>query len=96
MELARSLGGDPLTIVSEMPLFLTPPVAAGDAPDGGAPETYGDPALRRELSRLALTASPDELRAAAGRLGLRGMPVRDQMRLQLAYLEEALCAVAAS
>jgi hypothetical protein len=91
MELARSLGGDPLTLVSEMPLFLVPPVAAG-----GAPETFGDPALRAELSRLALTASPDELRAAAGRRGLRGMPVRDQMRLQLAYLEEALFAVAGS
>jgi hypothetical protein len=90
MELARSLGGDPLTIVSEMPLFLVPSVAAD-----GVPETFGDPALRAELSRLALTASPDELRAAAGQRGLRGMPVRDQMRLQLAYLEEALFAVAA-
>jgi hypothetical protein len=87
MELVRSLGGDPLTIVSEMPLFLTPAAAAG------APEPFADPALRAELSRLALTASPEELRAAAVRRGLRGMPVRDQMRLQLAYLEEAIAAV---
>jgi len=88
MELVRSLGGDPLTIVSEMPLFLTPPPGAA-----GAPEAFADPALRAELSRLAVTASPDELRAAAARRGLRGMPVRDQMRLQLAYLEAAIAAV---
>lgn len=32
MEYVRSLGGDPLTFVTEMPLFLAPP-AGGDAPD---------------------------------------------------------------
>jgi hypothetical protein len=85
MEYARSLGGDPLTMVSEMPLFLTPPAAG--------PDTFGDPALRAELARLSLTTSPEELRAEAGRRGLRGMPLRDQMRLQLAYLDEALTAV---
>jgi hypothetical protein len=87
MEYARSLGGDPLTIVSEMPLFLTPPAEG--------PESFGDPALRAELARKALTASPEELRAEGTRLGIRGMPLRDQMRLQLAYLDEALAAIRA-
>jgi hypothetical protein len=85
MEYARSLGGDPLTMVSEMPLFLTPPATG--------PDTFGDPALRAELARLSLTASPEAVRAEAARRGLRGMPLRDQMRLQLAYLDQALAAV---
>jgi zinc carboxypeptidase len=88
MEYVRALGGDPLTLVSEMPLFLTPPAA-----DPETPETYGDPALRADLARLALAASPEELRAEGARRGLRGMPIRDQMRLQLAYLDEAMAAV---
>lgn len=55
METVRSFGGDPLTLVSEMPLFL----------EGTAEETPIPMALR------------------------------DQMRLQLAYLQEALAAVEA-
>ncbi|HTQ80101.1 MAG TPA: peptidase, partial [Thermoanaerobaculia bacterium] len=90
MEYVRSLGGDPLTLVSEMPLFLTPPPSPGTGL-----ESYGDPALRAALSRLALTASPEEFRDEAARRGLRGMPLRDQMRLQLAYLDAAIAAVAA-
>jgi hypothetical protein len=85
MEYARSLGGDPLTLVSEMPLFLTP--------QAEGPDRFGDPALRAELARLSRTASPEEMRAEAARRGLRGMPLRDQMRLQLAYLNEALAAI---
>ncbi|HZF13702.1 MAG TPA: M14 family zinc carboxypeptidase [Thermoanaerobaculia bacterium] len=87
MEYARSLGGDPFTMVSEMPLFLTPPAA------GNGPDTFGDPALRLDLARLARTAGPEAVRAEAERRGLRGMPLRDQMRLQLAFLAEALVLV---
>lgn len=84
MELARSLGGDPLTAVSEMPLFLLP----DDGP-------LADPALPR-LDRL------DRIRAAvrehggraAEHLGIRPMPIRHQMHLQLALLDEALRTVA--
>ena len=81
MELVRSLGGDPLTLVSEMPLFLAPA------------ELYrgGDvvfPAEFRELRSLA--ADPEALRAEARRIGVRPMPIGDQMRLQLEYLEAAL------
>lgn len=73
MEHVRSLGGDPFTFVSEMPLFLRP------LPDGdtGRPD---DPVFRAWLERAAL----------CGDERVRGMPIRDQMRLQLAFLDEAL------
>ncbi len=81
MEHVRSLGGDPFTMVSEMPLFLRP-LEEGET---GRP---GDPHLRAFLGRIA-GKPPEVARAEAERSGVRGMPVRDQMRLQLAFLEEA-------
>lgn len=77
MEYVRSLGGDPFTFVSEMPLFLRP-LPEGDT---GRPD---DPIFRAWLERAALSGGEprdDQV---------RGMPIRDQMRLQLAFLEEAL------
>lgn len=80
MEHVRSLGGDPFTFVSEMPLFLRP-LPEGDT---GRPD---DPIFRAWLERVALSGGEP------GDDQVRGMPVRDQMRLQLAFLEEALQAV---
>lgn len=88
MEYVRSLGGDPLTLVSEMPLFLRP-LEEGET---GRPD---DPHFRAFLNRAA-GMSPDDLRSEAERNGVRGMPIRDQMRLQLAFLNEALRAVSSS
>jgi len=85
MEYVRSLGGDPLTLVSEMPLFLRP-LEAGET---GRPD---DPRFRAFLARIA-GKSAAEVQAEAERSGVRGMPIRDQMRLQLAFLDEALRAV---
>jgi hypothetical protein len=85
MEYVRSLGGDPFTMVSEMPLFLRP-LEEGET---GKPD---DPRFRAFLNRLA-GRSADEVRIEAERSGVRGMPLRDQMRLQLAFLDEALTAV---
>lgn len=82
MEYVRSLGGDPLTIVSEMPLFLRP-LEEGET---GRPD---DPRFRAFLDRVA-GRSPEEVRDEAERSGVRGMPLRDQMRLQLAFLDQAL------
>jgi zinc carboxypeptidase len=82
MEYIRSLGGDPMTIVSEMPLFLRP-LEAGET---GRPD---DPHFRAFLGRI--TGRPvAEVHAEAERNGVRGMPIRDQMRLQLALLNEAI------
>jgi hypothetical protein len=73
MEYVRSLGGDPFTFVSEMPLFLRP-LPEGDT---GRPD---DPIFRAWLERVALFGDEQ----------VRGMPIRDQMRLQLAFLDEAI------
>ena len=83
MEHVRSLGGDPLTLVSEMPLFLRP-LEDGET---GRPD---DPRFRAWRERLAFLPD-DEIRQS----GARGMPIRDQMRLQLGFLEEGLRAVTA-
>jgi hypothetical protein len=85
MEYVRSLGGDPFTMVSEMPLFLRP-LERGET---GRPD---DPYFRDFLERIA-ARSPEEVHAEVERAGVRGMPIRDQMRLQLAFLEEALAVV---
>lgn len=85
MEFVRSLGGDPFTLVSEMPLFLAPA------------EIYrrGDVVRPRELAELrALAALPrsdtDDLTARAAALDVRPMPIIDQMRLQLEFLDASL------
>ncbi len=85
MEYVRSLGGDPLTLVSEMPLFLLP----SDSFSGRGvvhPEIIGK-------LRAVASESLEEARLLASEAGLRGMPIGDQMRLQLAFLEEGLDAV---
>ena len=88
MEYVRSLGGDPFTMVSEMPLFLRP-LEAGES---GRPD---DPRFRAFLARIAGKA-PEEVRTEMEKSGVRGMPIRDQMRLQLAFLNAALAAVGPS
>lgn len=84
MEHARSLGGDPLTIVSEMPLFLLP--------SRHYQEDLIRPPAIFELRRLA--GDSEALTAAAERHGVAPMPISDQIELQLAYLEAALAAAA--
>lgn len=109
MELARALGGDPLTIVSEMPLFLVPEASpaseegeihlsriAGTHTAGVLPTDL--PSRRRFMAwahRLHREEGCDSLDRAVARLGIRPMAVRDQMRLQLAFLGAALAAVRA-
>jgi hypothetical protein len=79
MEYVRTLGGDPLTIVSEMPLFVLK--------EGVERPHKGLKQIDRENGREGVLRE-------AERLGLRPMPIRDQMRLQLAFLSEALRAIA--
>jgi hypothetical protein len=87
MEHVRGLGGDPLTLVSEMPLFLLP---AEHYRQASGKELVRPPALAglRELA-----GDPEALAAEVKRLGIRPMPIADQMRLQLSYLEEGMAAV---
>ncbi len=93
MEHVRSLGGDPLTLVSEMPLFLVPDKHYGSvgAPPARRSGNVVTPAVVRELS-----AAPwDRMRSLAAERGIEPMPIVDQMRLQLEFLQaglEACCA----
>ena len=96
MEAVRSLGGDPLTLVTEMPLFITP----------GVGETLGppDPVLEAWKERIAgwlarvqsTPESPETLEAVRGEAedaGLRPMPVRDQMSFQWSFLASGIATV---
>ena len=103
MEAVRALGGDPLTLVTEMPLFITPGVGAEPGPP--------DPALIRWRERIAgwearlrgaveargevAVSAGEDVRAEAAQAGLRAMPVEDQMRFQWAFIREGLGAVGA-
>ena len=80
MEYVRSLGGDPLTLVSEMPLFLVPP------------EHYrgGDVVRPAVVRELAAEPDPGRVRRLAARRGVEPMPIVDQMRLQLEFLRAGL------
>lgn len=95
MEAVRSLGGDALTLVTEMPLFITP----------GVGDTLGppDPVAARWKARIdrwraelaAGRATPAEVTRQGARLGIRAMPVEDQMKLQWTLVEAGLETVAA-
>jgi hypothetical protein len=99
MEAVRALGGDPLTLVSEMPLFITPGVGEDLGPPDPAAVVWRE---RLEIwrERLRSEAVGDEERAhdaealaveaEAAKAGLRPMPVPDQMRLQWSFITAGL------
>lgn len=93
MEAIRSLGGDPLTLVSEMPLFLTP--GAGESP--GPPDPVLEAWKRRIVTWRAALSDPvsdhGELAAEMFEAGLRAMPVRHQMELQWTFIAAGLAEV---
>jgi len=82
MEYVGSLGGDPLTLVSEMPLFLLPEKHYRE----------GDVVRPPVLERLRTAVDAASLEREARAIGVEAMPIDDQMRLQLAFLEEGLAA----
>lgn len=82
METIRNLGGDPLTLVTEMPLFLLPKVGEVLGPP--------DPELERWKGRIekwkrelrSQESEAERVVEEASRLGLTAMPIQDQMKLQ--------------
>ncbi len=92
MEAVRSFGGDPLTLVTEMPLFITPGVGDVLGPPDPAAEAW-----KRRIAtwraRAAGGAGPEELGEEAAEAGLRAMPVGDQMRLQWMLIAAGIRAV---
>lgn len=89
METIRSLGGDPLTLVSEMPLFITPGVGVDIGPPDHAAIQWREwiDSWRVQLQK---GDDPAQIGAAARRQGLRPMPVRDQMTLQWTFIVAGL------
>lgn len=90
MEFVRSLGGDPLCLVTELPLFV---VEAGNGPPG-VPQHYLD--LRAELPELTLRLRRGEsISERLNAYGLRPLPVAAAVGLQRRALELGLATVAA-
>ena len=89
METIRSLRGDPLTLVSEMPLFITPGVGVDLGPPDPAAEEW-KALLADWRSELGAGASADEVMGSAHARGLVAMPVRDQMLLQWTFIAAGL------
>lgn len=87
MEVVRSLGEDPLTLVTEMPLFVVedqpgrPPLPKGHE---------GKEEFAAWIQGLVEEGDADEVRRNAARHGVRAMPLADQMALQIVYLNEGL------
>ncbi len=86
MESIRSLGGDCLTLVSELPLFIYPcrhRVRSWPNPD------FQDWKAQLEAWKAALILEKmeaEEVNRAARKAGMTPMPVADQMRLQWALI----------
>ncbi len=89
METLRSFGGDTLTLVSEMPLFILPGVGARPGPPDPVAERW-----KRRLdgwgSELSAGAAPAAISADARKAGLVPMPVRDQMMMQWTFITAGL------
>jgi hypothetical protein len=79
MELAASLGGDPLCMVSEMPLFLLHGESSLD-----------DPILLRFRDDLAKARAEGTIETLRERYGITAVPLEMQMRYQLGMIALAL------
>jgi len=94
MEAIRTLaervpGADPLTLVTEMPLFFTPGVGKELGPPDPVSEEW-KARIAGWRQSLEEGAPPDRVRDEAARAGLRPMPVTSQMTLQWAAIAAAL------
>lgn len=87
MELVRAMGGDPLTLVSELPLFVVPLNTDGPLTPATDPVR---PYLDRWRVRLSGGEAPDVIRREADEIGLRGVPIVDQMALQWAMVRAGI------
>ncbi len=90
MEFVRSLGGDPLCLVTELPLFLINRKAPTSEP--GVPQAYLDfkarvPALRSILMR------GESLKGELEEFGISPFPLEQQIQLQLSVIQLGLEAV---
>ena len=96
MEAVRSFGGDTLTLVTEMPLFITPGVGDNLGPPDPVAERWRARIDRWRAELAAGRATAADVTLEGGRLGIRPMPVEDQIKLQWTLVEAGLETVAAS
>lgn len=87
MEFARSLGGDPFTFVTEVPLFVHPPGRDGEVRDL---ETRWSLALRKARRGGAWLDAAASVRAQAAACGIAPLATEIQMRLIGAQVAAAL------
>ncbi len=91
MEAMRSFGADCLTVVSEMPLFITPGVGETLGPPDPVREAWLE---RRNRWVSVLRSGADEgvasIEVEIATSGLRPMPIRDQMVLQWTLVAAAI------
>lgn len=81
METMKALGGDPLTAVSEVPLFLVEEFDPAGRGDAGALRAWKE-RLGRWRGELERGAEREALRRRALGAGITPVPVREQMDLQ--------------
>ncbi len=80
METIRAIGGDALTLVTEIPLFVLPGVGEQIDPDDPAAEKWRE---RIEDWRAQLaTGKSDDVAHDIATSGIRAVPIADQMHLQ--------------
>lgn len=87
METARAFGGDALTLVSEVPLFITPGVGETIEPVDPVAETWRE---RIAAWKQRPSVGDDTLAAEIAASGLHAVPVEHQMRLQWAMIRAGL------
>ncbi len=86
MEWVRALGGDPLCLVTEMPLFQLPSSGTGGVPSNYLAFRAGLPRLKERLERGEAAV------AFFQKVGLQPVPVQHAVRLQLAAIAQGLAA----
>jgi hypothetical protein len=89
MEYVVSLGGDPLCLVTEVPLFAIDP---GESHSPGVPERYLS--FREDLAGYRLKPDEDRLRQLTAKYNIRPVELRSMIHLQLRAIELGLRAVA--
>lgn len=95
METVRSFGGDCLTVVSEMPLFITPGVGETLGPPDPVREAWLE--RRNRWVSVLRSGADDEVASVEAEIatsGLQPMSIRDQMVLQWTLVAAAIDLVA--
>ena len=90
MEFVRSLGGDPLCLVTELPLFVIKKLPANEPK--GDPKTYLK--LKGHLPAAQRTANANQsIDWFIERYGLEHFPATDAIRMQLDVIDIGLAAI---